>query len=83
MLGGFRWSEHAVADKASTPSSPNDDKNLPHGFDPRFFHWAAPAALACEGTFSAHTETAASGLEVASFIRRHTLAREMQCFLAT
>jgi hypothetical protein len=82
VIGGFPWGENAIADQAS-PHASDDYENLSYRFVPRFFHWAAPAALVCSGMFPAGPGTGASEVEVASFIKRHTDAREMRCLRAS
>jgi hypothetical protein len=78
--GGLLWGEHAFTNQAS-PHASDNDKDSAHAFRLAVFHWAAPATLACSGIFPASAGTGVS--EVASFIKRQTDAREMQCFLAT
>jgi len=82
MRGCPRWREHAITDKA-TASATDYDKDLSDDFHLPFFHQTTPAALACWTTFPTKAGAAATGLALASFIRRQTLARDILCFLAT
>ena len=82
MIGSLLRREYSIANQTLAFAA-DDNEDLTHNLDLIPLHYGTPTALACSGIFPERAGTATSGVVLASFINRHTDAREMPCFLAT